>query len=267
MNEEIAAAILGVVQGLTEFLPVSSSGHLVMFQSRLPVVGDHVAFDLGLHLGSLLPVIAIYRADLLGIFRDVFRGTGPFLSRPGVRLAMMVVFGSIPTAAIGLAFEDVFEAMFSNTLSVGIAFAITGTLLWFTRRAPTGSSTTETTMSIATALAIGTIQGLAITPGISRSGSTIALALFLGLKRESAARYSFLLSIPAIVGACVLKAPDLETSGITFLPMAIGFTTAAITGYAALKLLLRFVRNGNLDRFAYYLWPLAAVAISISLAG
>jgi undecaprenyl-diphosphatase len=266
MNESIAAAILGVVQGVTEFLPVSSSGHLVLFQSHLPVMGDHVAFDLGLHLGTLLPVLAIYRKDIAGILNDAFRGEGSWLSRPGIRLMLMVVVGSIPTAAIGLAFEDVFEAMFSDTLSVGVAFAVTGTLLWFTRRARTGS-TTETTMSIGQALAIGTIQGLAITPGISRSGSTIALALFLGLDREAAARYSFLLSIPAIVGAFILKAPDLETAGAAWQPLVIGFITAAVTGYFALHLLLRFVRSGNLDRFAWYLWPLAAVAIGLTLAG
>jgi len=266
MTESFAAAILGIVQGVTEFLPVSSSGHLVLLQSHLPVVGDPIAFDLGLHLGTLLPVLAIYRKDIMGILKDVVGGEGTMMSRPGVRLMLMVVLGSIPTAAIGLAFEDVFEAMFANTLSVGIAFAITGTLLWFTRRARAGS-TTETTMSIGQALAIGTIQGLAITPGISRSGSTIALALFLGLDREAAARYSFLLSIPAIVGAFILKAPDLETAGAAWQPLAIGFITAAVTGYLALHLLLRFVRRGNLDRFAFYLWPLAAVAIGTTLAG
>jgi undecaprenyl-diphosphatase len=266
MNDTASAGILGIVQGLTEFLPVSSSGHLVLFQSQLPVAGDTVAFDLGLHLGTLLPVLWIYRQDLARIFTDTLSGSGPVFKRRGVRLAALVVLGSIPTAAIGLSLENVFEAMFSNTLSVGIAFAITGTLLWLTRRAGEGSRD-EITMPWAVAIAIGVVQGLAITPGISRSGSTIAAAMFLGVEREVAARYSFLLSVPAILGAFILKAGDLDLSAANLAPLLTGFFTAAITGYLALKLLLRFVRSGSLDKFAWYLWPLAAVSIGLSLAG
>jgi len=178
----------------------------------------------------------------------------------------LVVAGSVPTAIIGLSLENVFEAMFSNTLSVGIAFALTGTLLWMTRRAKQGSFS-EFSMPMRTALVIGLVQGLAITPGISRSGSTIAAAMFLGIEREAAAKYSFLLSIPAIMGAFVLKAGDLVLSTETMIPLLAGFLTAAITGYLALQLLLRFVRTGSLDKFAFYLWPLAAASIGLSLAG
>jgi len=265
MNDTLSAGILGIVQGLTEFLPVSSSGHLVLFQSRLPVSGDTVAFDLGLHLGTLLPVLWVYRQDLIGVVRDSLQGSGPLLQRRGVRLMALVVLGSIPTAAIGLSLEHVFEAMFSNTLSVGIAFGITGTLLWLTRRAGQGSQD-ETSMPWRSALVIGLVQGLAITPGISRSGSTIAAAMFLGIEREAAAKYSFLLSIPAILGAFVLKAGGLDLGAGNLVPLLTGFLTAAITGYLALRLLLRFVRSGSLDKFAFYLWPLAAVSIGLSLA-
>ena len=117
------------------------------------------------------------------------------------------------------------------------------------------------------ALVIGLVQGLAITPGISRSGSTIAAAMFLGIEREVAAKYSFLLSVPAILGAFVLKAGDLDLSADNMVPLMTGFLTAAITGYLALQLLLKFVRSGSLDKFAFYLWPLAAVSIGMSLAG
>jgi undecaprenyl-diphosphatase len=128
------------VQGLTEFLPVSSSGHLVLFQSWLPVAGDPIAFDLALHLGTLVPVVWVYRSDLIGVARDATVGEGPFLARPGVRLLLLLVLGSIPTAMIGLGFEAQFEALFSNPLAVGIAFGLTGTVLWLTRLAPMGST-------------------------------------------------------------------------------------------------------------------------------
>jgi len=266
MDDTAAAGVLGVVQGLTEFLPVSSSGHLVLFQSQLHVAGDPVAFDLGLHLGTLIPVLMIYRRDIAQIFTDAFSGSVPFFQRRGVRLMALVVAGSVPTALIGLSLKDLFESLFSNRLYVGVAFAITGTLLWLTRRAGQGSRD-ETTMPWAHAVIIGVVQGLAITPGISRSGSTIAAAMFLGVEREAAARYSFLLSIPAILGAFVLKAPDLALGSASLMPLATGILTAAITGYLALVLLLRFVRSGSLDKFAWYLWPLAAVSIGLSLAG
>lgn len=266
MTEFLAAIILGVVQGLTEFLPVSSSGHLVLFQQWLPVVGDHIAFDLALHIGTLLPVVLFYRADLRRMVVAPFAEEGPMLQRPGVRLALLVILGSVPTAAIGLAFEDVFEAMFGNLLGVGVAFGVTGCALFATRFVGSGS-TDERQMAWWQALAIGTVQGLAITPGISRSGSTIAIALFLGMKREYAARYSFLLSIPAIGGGFLLKAKDLQLDGAALGPLAVGFIAAALSGYGALLLLVRLVKKGDFSRFSYYLWPLAVLSIGLALGG
>ncbi|MEC8422431.1 MAG: undecaprenyl-diphosphate phosphatase, partial [Myxococcota bacterium] len=204
MNEHVAAAVLGVVQGVTEFLPVSSSGHLVLFQQWLPPVGDHVAFDLVLHLGTLVPVLFVYRDELLGIPRDILGGEGPLLQRTGVRLLMLMTIGSIPTAAIGLVFQDVFEQLFANPVSVGVAFAVTGFVLFATRYIRQGDATEDSTRWWQ-AVMVGIAQGIAITPGVSRSGSTIAAGLLLGFKREFAARYSFLLSIPAISGAFLLK--------------------------------------------------------------
>ena len=130
MNEYLSAMLLGVVQGVTEFLPVSSSGHLVLFQQWLPVAGDPIAFDLALHLGTLIPVLWVYRADLGGVVRDATIGTGAYLQRPGVRLLMLLVAATLPTAAIGLSLEDLFERLFHNPRAVGVAFAITGTVLW-----------------------------------------------------------------------------------------------------------------------------------------
>jgi undecaprenyl-diphosphatase len=256
MNDSLSAAILGVVQGVTEFLPVSSSGHLVLFQQWLPTTGDPIAFDLALHIGTLLPVMVVYREDIVRVFRDAAGGDGPFWVRPGVRLALWIVVGSLPTAAIGLAFEDVFEHLFSNPASVSVTFAITGVFLFATRFAPKGAAD-ERTMTWWQAVLIGVAQGIAIAPGISRSGSTIVAALFLGMDRAYAARFSFLLSIPAISGAFLLKARGLEMTGSAAFPMAIGFFAAAASGYLALRVLIRLVRSGDFSRFCWYMWPLA----------
>ncbi len=266
MNETVAAAILGVVQGLTEFLPVSSSGHLVLFQRWLPVDGSHVAFDLALHIGTLLPVFVVYRDDFAMILHDALRGEGPIADRPGVRLLAFLVIGSVPTAAIGILLQDWFEAAFSNPLSVGVAFAVTGTVLFLTRFASKGD-TDLTTMKPAQAVLVGLVQGIAITPGISRSGSTIAAGLFLGLRRDLAARYSFLLSIPAILGAFSLKLGELTADQAAAGPLLVGFLASAISGYLALRVLLKLVDSGDFARFSWYLWALSAFALTSALMG
>jgi len=261
MTESLSAAILGVVQGLTEFLPVSSSGHLVLFQHWLPVSGDPLAFDLALHLGTLIPVIWVYRADLMTVVNDATRGEGVYWERPGVRLLLLLVAATIPTAVIGLGLEDVFEQLFHHAKAVGIAFAVTGTVLWFTRSFAKGTVLAHE-LSWGKSIAIGLAQGIAITPGISRSGSTIAAGLFLGMDREAAARFSFLLSIPAIGGAFVLKVGDLSMDAVSVGPILIGMFSSAVSGYFALRILIRLVRGGDFSKFAFYLWPLAIFAFS-----
>ena len=260
MNEYLSAVLLGLVQGVTEFLPVSSSGHLVLFQQWLPVTGDPVAFDLALHLGTLLPVVWVYRSDLIGVARDATVGDGPFFKRPGVRLLLLLIAATVPTAVIGLSLEDLFERLFHNPTAVGVAFAITGTVLWATGRIPQGTTEAHN-IPVSRAVAISLAQGLAITPGISRSGSTIAAALFLGMEREAAARFSFLLSIPAIAGAFVLKAGDLVLDPSHMGPILVGVISSAVSGYLALIFLIRLVRKGDFRAFAYYLWPLAVLAL------
>lgn len=264
MNDLVAAAILGVVQGVTEFLPVSSSGHLVLFQQWLPPVGDHVAFDLVLHLGTLLPVLFVYRKDLLAIPRDAVSGDGPLLQRTGIRLLLLMIIGSVPTAVIGLLFQDVFEQLFANPVSVGIAFAVTGFVLFSTRYMRRGELG-ESGASWWHAVVVGLAQGVAITPGVSRSGSTIAAGLLLGFKREFAARYSFLLSIPAISGAFILKAREMDLAHVSVGPLVVGFIAAAVSGYLALLLLLRLVKAGDFSRFAWYLWAVAAFALFLGI--
>jgi undecaprenyl-diphosphatase len=258
------AMFLGVVQGLTEFLPVSSSGHLVLFQQFLELPADQVLFDLVLHVGTLIPVLWVFRRTVWEVVRDPFVGAGPFFERPGVRMAWMVALASLPTAAIGLGFQDLFEALFATPAVLVVTFTITGGLLWLTRDRPSGAITLATMMPWH-ALALGVAQGIAITPGISRSGTTICVALLLGLDRELAGRFSFLMSVPAILGATLLQARGADPAGMNVDAMLLAGLTALVTGYAALVLLMGLVKAGRLAMFAPYVWVMAGVAGAIAV--
>ena len=258
------AIFLGVVQGLTEFLPVSSSGHLVLFQQLLSLPGDQLFFDLALHMGTLLPVLWVYRADLLRMLRAPVAESGPIAERPGTRLLGLIVLGSIPTAIIGLLFEDLFERIFASPAALTVTFTLTGALLFLSGRVRQGDAA-ELEMKPWQALLIGLAQGLAITPGISRSGTTIAVALFLGMRREYAARFSFLLSIPAIGGAFLLKLKDVRPGDIAVDATLVGALAALVSGYLALRLLIRLVKSGDFSRFAWYVWAVAAFSLALTL--
>ena len=274
MPDWLQAIILGVLQGLTEFLPVSSSGHLVLFQEWLSedffAAGDELFFDLVLHVGTLLPVLWFYRADLKGLLVSPTAApsrveAGGWLAwlqaEPSRWLAACVVVATIPTGLIGVLFEDWFESLFSSVTPVCVSLLVTGALLFGTRFVDSPTPGRAPRMAAWMAVALGVIQGLAITPGISRSGSTIALALFLGLDREQAARFSFLASVPAIIGAVIFKARDGMPAGdVDWLVVGVGFVTALLVGYGALVMLVALVKRGKLHRFAYYVWPLAVVA-------
>ena len=272
MPDWLQALLLGALQGLTEFLPVSSSGHLVLLRSWFGedffAAGDEVLFFLVLHVGTLLPVLWFYRKDLGGILASAraapsLQEAGGFVQwmreEPSRWLAVGVVAGSVPTAIIGVLLEDTFDSLFSSVTPVCIALALTGLLLFATRFVRADASSIR--IGLGAAVLIGVVQGLAITPGISRSGSTIAIALFLGLERNSAARFSFLLSIPAICGAVLLKSRHgLDLQSIDWLPVAAGFFAALAVGYACLVLLVAIVRRGGLHRFAFYLLPASGLA-------
>ncbi|MCB9672729.1 MAG: undecaprenyl-diphosphate phosphatase [Alphaproteobacteria bacterium] len=252
----LGAAFLGILQGLTEFLPVSSSGHLVLFQQFLEITGDTVLFDLVLHVGTLLPVLYFYREQVAVLVRDPLQGQGPFMERDGVRLWGLLVAASVPTAIIGLTFEDTFDALFANPAALTITFAITGTLMLATRFAPAPSRR----LTLPLAIVLGIVQGMAITPGISRSGSTIAAALFLGIDREQAARFSFLMSVPAITGAVLKKGLDADLAAFDPVALVVGFSTALVTGYLALVLLVELVKRGGLHWFAIWCYGAAILA-------
>ncbi|HEY8393569.1 MAG TPA: undecaprenyl-diphosphate phosphatase [Thermaerobacter sp.] len=266
------SVVLGVVQGLTEFLPVSSSGHLVVFQEFLGVHVPGVGFEIVVHLGTLAAVLAVYRRDVAAAVAGGARALAAMLhgrgaeawrEDHGARLAVLVIAGTVPAAVAGFAAKDAIESLFESSLTVAVCWLLTGILLWWVSR-PEGRGTPLERASLADAVTVGLFQAVALLPGISRSGSTIAGARLRGLAPDDAARFSFLLSLPAIIGAAVLVIPDVLAEGVsgaqwaTFLA---GGVAAAITGYAAIRWLLRWLATGRLHWFAYYLWAAAAVVL------
>lgn len=253
------AILLGVVQGLTEFLPVSSSGHLVLGQHLLGLDEPEMLFDVAVHVGTLLAVVAYFWRDLWAMLRGLW-GRDEEAER-GRRLIWLVLAGSVPTAIIGVLFRHDFEALFASVRAVGIALFITGALLLATHFAPP-SRREIWRFGAGRALVVGFVQGLAITPGISRSGSTISVALMLGVERKLAAHYSFLLSLPAIMGALLLHLKDLGPGQeVAWTPLLLGAAVAGVTGLVALKLLIGVVQRGGLHWFAFYCWALGAAAL------
>jgi undecaprenyl-diphosphatase len=256
--------MLGILQGLTEFLPVSSSGHLVLLQNFFGIKEPELLFDISLHIGTLLAVCIVFFKELKEIFSTLIRLPMLIKQSDGllhlyrenepIRLVVLIVIGTIPTGILGILFQDVADHIFGSVWIVGIMFLITGTILKLTKRVPPKGRPVKE-MGLKDALAIGLIQGLAVLPGLSRSGSTISAALFLKVDRELAGRYSFLLSIPTILGAFLTAMKsDMIHSTVSREIILIGTATAAVVGFAALKLLLHIVKRGQLHLFGLYCW-------------
>ena len=256
--------LLGVVQGLTEFLPVSSSGHLVIFENLLGFKEPEILLDASLHLGTLLAVCIYFRSDLKKMIQELWAWVAPGSQNGALGshalLALMVVVGSIPTAFIGLIFKDPLEALFSSVTTVGVMLLVTGVIVGVTKFISRNHGKWDQ-VGIWMALAIGTVQGLAIIPGISRSGSTIVCALLLGLNRETAGRFSFLLSIPAIIGAVGLHLESDAIARVGIAPLTVGFASSALVGFFALKLLMGMVKKGHFYYFAPYCWVVGILTI------
>ncbi|MBN2600587.1 MAG: undecaprenyl-diphosphatase UppP [Candidatus Marinimicrobia bacterium] len=253
----IDAIILGIVQGITEFLPISSSGHLVIFEHLLNINMDNVAFEVFVHFGTLLSVVAVYFNDIWNMIASFFRGIThrnvgkTYRDDPFFRLSIFVIIGTIPTAIAGLFLEDFFVSIFHNIQLVGITLLITGIAILSTRFIK--PKTVDLTPK--KSLLIGIAQSIAILPGISRSGFTISCALFSGMSRENAARFSFLLAIPAILGATLLHIVDLfssDTVGINIAPLLAGFLCSFVVGYMAIRFLLSVLKSGKFVWFAPY---------------
>lgn len=259
----LAAALLGVVQGLTEFLPVSSSGHLILARALLgwDLGRFGLPFDVACHVGTLAAVAVFFRRD---IQQMVLTLPGALTGRDGEheRLVRLIVIGTLPLVPVVLFFLDTIEAVRSPgivaaTLAIGGAGLLIAEWLGAKRR-------TEASISGVEALLIGVAQASALIPGVSRSGATLTVAMLLGLRREGAARFVFLLSLPAVAGAAAKEALDLSSVGMEGVPvllLATGLVTSAIVGYLTIRFFLRYLAHHSLAVFAYYRFALAAVTV------
>jgi undecaprenyl-diphosphatase len=259
----IEALILGIVQGLTEFLPVSSSGHLEIFKALLgddSVPEESLLFTVVVHAATALATVVVYRKDIAQIFKGLFK----FQWNEETQFAVKIIVSMVPAAFIGLFFNDQIEALFSkNILLVGGMLVLTGLLLLMADRA----KKTEKNLSFGNAFIVGIAQAIAILPGISRSGATIATTVGLGIDRERAARFSFLMVVPLIAGKMILDVKDLYKMGSDgasdkLLILMTGFIAAFIAGIFACKWMIQLVKRAKLTHFAYYCF---AVGILCSL--
>jgi len=250
MVDYLQALLLAIVQGITEWLPVSSSAHLAILQKLLGV-SPPISFDIALHMGTLASVVLYLRGDLAAIARN-----------RDIRMLACIVVASVPTAIIGFALHDLFASFFSDISLVGAALLVTGTFLFLTRFAEEKSQ-----LGPASAFVVGIAQGIAVAPGISRSGSTIGAGMLLGINRGEAARFSFLLSIPAIIGAAFFELRKTPITQIDAGPTALGALAAAAIGYASIGYLMAVIRKGDFSVFACYCWLAGILAIIYGLAG
>ena len=270
------AVILGLVQGLAEFLPISSSGHLALLQQWFNINEDKVLlFAVLLHVGTLISVFIVYWRDIWELIvelcltvKDLCTGKGLRLEeRPVRKLGIMIIVATIPTAIIGLLFNDIFDRLYTSILPIGIGLIITGFLLVFAER--TGSSNRGIEkMNFRNALFIGTVQGIAICPGISRSGSTLFGSLICNLDRKFAVKFVFLISIPSILGSAILETPDAIAAGVEISqigPITVGMAVAAVSGLIAIKTMIKIVSDKKLSYFSYYVWALGAAVVIYSI--
>ncbi len=269
----LQALCLGVLQGITEFLPISSSGHLVLAQYLLGLRESQLFFDIAVHVGTLLAVFLVFRADLVLIFKGCLRLVGrsrPSQLTPGstgtdvaLKMALMILVGTVPTAVIGLLLRDVFDRFFTSPAIVGIGLWTTGLfLMWSHWASPHRKHLNNP--GVSDALMIGFTQGAAISPGLSRSGVTITVGLLLGLRPELAFRFSFLLSIPAILGALAFEVFQVGGDHPEWHVVAVGFFSAFLVGWVALRVLQSLVSKGRLFYFAPYCFVLGALAFVIA---
>ena len=246
------AFILGTVQGLTEFLPISSSGHLVIFQSLLGVNISGNQFEILVHLGTLMSVILVFKKELKNILISL-------TSRETKKFILYIILGTMPAVIIGIGFKDILMELFDDPFAVGIALTFTGFILIITFFI----KTSDKPYSFKNSFLIGLVQALAIIPGISRSGMTISAALILGISPKRAARFSFILSIPVIFGATLITLIETnDYSQILNLSGFIGLFTSFVVGYISLRWLLKWIESGKLYLFGSYCIIIGLIAIN-----
>jgi len=264
----VQAIILGIVQGATEFVPISSSGHLVLVPWLLDWREPGLIFDTVVHWGTLVAVLAFFWRDLVALARAWARSLVERSLEPTeARLAWLIIVGTLPAASMGFLGEDFFESLFRSPGRVAAFLLVTGAILALSERLGKRQRSIGDLNWLDSAL-IGLAQGLAIAPGISRSGATIAMGLLRGVEREAAARYSFLLSTPIIFGAGLLQLVELlqaGAGGAQLPPLIVGFLAAAISGYLCIRFLLAYLQRGKLYVFALYCWLAGIVSLIIFL--
>lgn len=237
--------ILGIVQGLTEFLPISSSGHLIVFKKLFGINQEQfgLTFDIALHFATLIAVFIVFWEDIVSIIK-----------KPIQKLTGLLIVATIPAVIVGLFFDDYIERISQSGGFLGLAFLFTAALMFFSQKAKPKAKNMEL-MTTKDATVIGLMQGVAVMPGISRSGSTTSAGLFMGIEKEAAMRFAFLMSIPVILGSAVLGVKDIVTTpeAINWAPVIAGMLAAGISGYFAIRFMLNFFKKRSLNVFSIYL--------------
>ncbi|MDR2771057.1 MAG: undecaprenyl-diphosphate phosphatase [Clostridiales Family XIII bacterium] len=270
------SVVLGLAQGLSEFLPISSSGHLALLEYFFGIDEDRVLFFATLlHLGTLFSIFFVYYKDIGALLRelgaviaDIFAGRGPRVNANETRrLGFMILVATVPTACAGLLLRDVFSALYGSLVAVGAGLLITGCMMFLSERMGRGNRSVSDTL-FRHAFFVGVMQSIALCPGISRSGATITGGLASGMKRELAVRFAFLISIPSVLGAVVLEAPDAFGAGVEIVllpPLGVGVVVSMLSGFFAIKTMIRVVSTGKLRYFSFYTWALGAAVIAYAL--
>jgi undecaprenyl-diphosphatase len=258
MLSNLQAFILGLIQGLTEFLPISSTGHLYIGRHLFGLDEAGLFLDTMLHVGTFLAVLVVYKDELLGM-----------LLKPFSKRTILMIIGTIPAVAAGLLFKDFFDEISKTGVTIGWEFLATGFILWFAESVKKGAKRMED-ITYTDALIIGSFQAAAIFPALSRSGLTIAAALFRKIDRETAAYFSFLLSTPAMLGGIILQGKDLFTGhseAVTLTSLLFGTIASALFGYIAIVGMINFLKKRSLKIFACYVWILGASILALQLTG
>jgi len=263
------AIVMGIFQGIAEFLPISSSGHLALLQYLFDIKEGNLFFTEMLHFGTLISIFIVYFKDIARIIYEFIALIGSLIKGKRAHkltkhqwFGLIIIIGSIPTALIGLTFKDFFESLYTSIIPIGAAFIVTGFLLWIAEKKGTEGKDVKD-VNLLDAILIGIFQGIAIIPGISRSGSTIVGGLFRGLKKPVATEFSFLLALPATFGAFLLGMKDVAEGGGAFIngPLVLGVALSAVTGVFAIKALIKLLNNNKLKYFSYYLCVLGILTI------
>lgn len=271
------ALVLGLVQGVAEFLPISSSGHLSLLQHFFGMEEPDALYNILLHFATLVAVCVVYWRDIADMIVEFFRGAAALLGRgerreggkppEGRRLVLLVILGTLPLFLV-LPFDDLVEGMGANPMFVALMLLLTGCILFLSDHYAGGKKTVRTA-TVKDALLVGLAQGMATIPGLSRSGTTISAGMALGFDRNFAVRYSFLLSLPAVLGATLLKVVKVAASGevdVKLLPMYLcGMVVAGVVGYFAISLVKLLADKGKFGKFAFYCWIVGGIALIASL--